>query len=47
MGDKKHHWVAENGCQVPVDAALPENLERYCVVVDAIAEPACVLTSPT
>ena len=23
-------------CQVPVDAALPENLESYCVVVDAI-----------
>lgn len=23
-------------CKVPVDAALPENLESYCVVVDAI-----------
>ena len=30
-----------NRYQVPVEATLPENLERYCVVVDAIAKPAC------
>ena len=27
-------------CQVPVDTALPESLEGYCAVVDAIVVPA-------
>jgi len=32
-----HQWLVIFYCfKVPVDAALPENLESYCVVVDAI-----------